>query len=78
MSYGRGSLSPVERERIAVILAENCVAPYEDALALVEEVDISYAEHGTDGGGNQHGVVGTLIAMQIDKQIARRQETPDA
>jgi hypothetical protein len=32
----------------------------------IKQIAWSYMHHGADGGGNQHGLVGTMIASCVD------------
>ncbi len=43
----------------------------------VAEIDISFARHGAFGGGNRWGLLGTFIAMQIERVLgAARTSAP--
>lgn len=48
-----------------------CRACWADGLRGTEEqireVAESYARHGSEGGGNQHGLAGTVVALNVDR-----------
>jgi hypothetical protein len=62
------SLTPRQVEIIAARLAEaEASLDSDEAERLVLEIETSYRAHGADGGGNQYGLIGSWVALMIDK-----------
>lgn len=56
-----------ETETLIALCREDGI---EASAGLIVDAAENYMSHGTDGGGNQWGIVGTVIALNVDR-IAR-------
>lgn len=50
--------------RLVALCREDCIELSEDEIREAAE---GYMDRGPDGGGNQWGVVGTVIALHVDR-----------
>jgi hypothetical protein len=70
---GRGRLTARQRDDVVAVVTEgNDSLDLDDARELVDEIDVSLARHGASGRGNHWGLLGTFIAMEIERALASR------
>jgi hypothetical protein len=62
------SLNPRQVEIISARLTEaESSLDSAEAERLVLEIESAYRSHGADSGGNQYGLLGSWVALMIDK-----------
>jgi hypothetical protein len=69
MSYA--SWTDKEWERLTTLCRQDGITLKADAI---REAAWRYMQKGADGGGNRHGIVGTVIALNVDKVQEERRE----